>query len=95
MANDEARLEYQILDSTSLRALLANLKDVRVILGGCDRKIGTSARLAMGILISYSSSRDRTGSVCVKQACRMFAPQDRRGPCRLNGHFSRIPTTQP
>jgi hypothetical protein len=37
----------------------------------------------------------RDGSVCVKQALPYVRAPGRPGRCRLNGHFSRIPTTEP
>jgi 5-methylthioribose kinase len=67
VANDEARLEYQILEPTSLRALLANLKDVGVILGGAPdswhiREVG-DGNLNLVFIVEGPD-----GSVCVKQA---------------------------
>ncbi len=67
MAIEAARFEYRILDSTSLRALLANLEKVCILLGaGPDnwhiREVG-DGNLNLVFIVEGPD-----GSVCVKQA---------------------------
>jgi hypothetical protein len=85
---------YRILDPKSLVALVADLKDVRAVLGGRteDWRVREVGDGNLNLVFIMEGPDGRSAS---SRLYPMSAPPGPRGRCRPNGHTSRIHTTLP